>query len=344
MLKFKVRNHFVTKEERSRMKFHIKKLNQYGFDHVLLAVACFVVVGIVGTGLLVASHAATSTAPSYVELTLNGNKGICLAGGSIGTCTTANKNMLYAKPTPGSSNFQLKNAQGLCLDDWNHAYQTVPQSKGGQQILARFYTCSNGDKNQQWSWVGSQAGGKHQLANAGNNYKGCLNAASAKNLPGTPVIIYACSPEAWNMRWYEVPAKAAVNPKPWGLTGTTTFKSATVSTVTFASSVKNAGPNVATSFKYGPRYFYSTTANPARTQAGTYANEIMPSGGDKTATNLKVGGTVSVTQTITIPSSHTTGYVCGTVAFNPRNWQGTGAGRSTAVCHSIANMLKPGTN
>jgi hypothetical protein len=38
----------------------LRKLNEQGFDHAIVAVFCVVVVGVIGTAMIVASHALPS--------------------------------------------------------------------------------------------------------------------------------------------------------------------------------------------------------------------------------------------------------------------------------------------
>lgn len=322
------------------MKLRFKKLNQLGFDHMVGLAAFVVLFAGVGTYLVVASHAAT--AATTVELKLNGNN-VCFTGTNIETCTTSDSDMLFIKPAQGSSNFQLKTGAGYCVDDWNAAYQTKTLAQGGTRTMSRLYTCNakNNDPNEQWSWRGTA---NHELANAGSKYQGCLNAAGATTTPGTPVIMYQCN-NSWNENWIEAPgtvAAGAVNPKPWGLAGTTTQSSTSTGKITFTSVVKNLGPNVSGTFAVGPRYFYSSTANPVPGSNGAYAGEVSTVA-NKSFSSLKSGASVTgITQSVTVPSTSTSAYICGTVAFSPYNYQGNTNGRSAAVCMSVPKLLGKG--
>jgi len=311
------------------MGIHIKKLDQPGFDHVVGLLSFLVVFASIGTFYIVQSHAAT--APQYVQLRLY-NKNLCFTGENIATCSDSNREMLFVKPV--GSNFQLKNAAGYCVDDWNHAYQSQPASKGGTRVNARLSACYSNDKNQQWSWKG------HALANAGNNYKGCLNSAGAVAANNNPVIIYACN-NAWNETWTTVSKTLNTSTTPtaptWTLTGTTAVAKKSKGAVTFTNTLRNIGTKPTGKFTYGIRVMYSSSANIAPTTNGTYAGETK-AGADVTYTSLKAGGSYSVSQPIAIPKTVSSGFVCETIAFSPRTSTGLTNGRSPAVCVSVASL------
>lgn len=129
----------------------------------------------------------------------------------------------------------------------------------------------------------------------------------------------------------------STNPSSWALTGTTSM-SRSGYTVTFSSTIKNTGSKATGSFVYGPRYFYSSTSNPAVGSNGAYPDEVETVA-NKTDTDLQVGDTVTApTQSITLtkvqPESASIGlrYLCGTVAFSTSSSNGSLTGRSKAVC------------
>jgi hypothetical protein len=182
----------------------LKKLNQRGFDHVLVGVAFAVIIALGGTYYLIVTRAATAT---YVQLALNGGN-VCFTGENVETCNTTDREMLFIKPVAGSSNFQLKDQAGYCVDDWNGGWQ--PSTKPGEanRVLSRLNTCYGNDANQEWNWTGS---GRHALASVGSGGKGCLNSAQGKTTPGNPVIVYQCDGQS-DENWIENAVSVTTQP------------------------------------------------------------------------------------------------------------------------------------
>ncbi|HUB93238.1 MAG TPA: hypothetical protein VMB52_01930, partial [Verrucomicrobiae bacterium] len=137
----------------------------------------------------------------------------------------------------------------------------------------------------------------------------------------------------------------------WSLTGATVLTNSganstnTEPIVTFSSTITNTGQGISTSFKYGPRYFYATTATPKVQSNGTYAGEtttVADATYSSLASGKSIGGPAGasnktpITQSITIPSTEKSAYICGTAAFTPYNSAGGANGRSKAFCLSVS--------
>src|ERR1700683_1739524 len=83
-----------SRERRSMKKLTFRKLNQHGFDHVLVLVAFVAVFGVVGSYLLFQSHAATGQEELRSGMTSSGTL-YCLneaIGGAV-TVTACNNNI-----------------------------------------------------------------------------------------------------------------------------------------------------------------------------------------------------------------------------------------------------------
>lgn len=173
----------------------IRKLNQGGFDHLVLSVFAVVAVALVGTATVILTHAAT---PTLVVFKLNGSNS-CLEATSLAVCAANARETDYYKPVAKSSNFELKDEAGYCLQDASGLYQSKPANQGGQRYITTLTTCNSNKSNQLWNWTGT---GRHELANAATGNKGCLNAAGASTKLSTPVIVYSCNNQ-WNENWYE---------------------------------------------------------------------------------------------------------------------------------------------
>jgi hypothetical protein len=177
----------------------LKKLNQRGFDHIMVAVVSFVLVGVVGTALLVSSHAATPATPQWTGVlkayssnaTLGA--GYCVATVSSGNSPSGSEGA-YAVLQPCSKTydaeqiwslndsrtitvsgegtsvtnvqeFTLQSAAGSnqCLNDW--------QTATANNTQMRLYPCSSSTTANAWIWgakiSGSESYAAHQLLNLG---------------------------------------------------------------------------------------------------------------------------------------------------------------------------------
>lgn len=152
------------------MKIRLKKLNQHGFDHATMLVVFVVAFALVGSYLLYHSIAATT----YVELHLGRTNGYCVTGTTVADCNSNANNQRWA--TMSGSNFQVRNAAGECLDDWN-----------GSKVYTSLRTgkCYSNDTHQQFNWS------NHRLVNRASGY--CINADQNNMSPGDLLIIYKCT-------------------------------------------------------------------------------------------------------------------------------------------------------
>lgn len=157
------------------MNFRPKRLNQSGFDHVMLVVIFVVLFALVGTFLLIASHAATT----YVELHIGSNGGKCVNGTTLVNCSSSSKEQVWA--TMSGSNFRIQNQAGQCLDDWNGAVGT----NASNRVYMRVNTCYSNDTHQEWNWS------NHRLVNAAS--KGCINSLNGNEGAGADLIIFTCN-------------------------------------------------------------------------------------------------------------------------------------------------------
>lgn len=202
----------------------IRKLDQQGFDHVVGIVVFVVVFAIVGTALLVYSHAQSWSG----ELQLGLDKNLCLdnlggsraSGNTIDTysCNGGTGQKWTINEMSGyTDRFTLENDQGTCADDWGDA---VSSSSGN--VALKTYACNSSDKAQQWEWENSE------LENVTSH--GCINDPSNKTANGTPLIVYSCSSRSSNELWYEaaqgknttISSPPASSPPSTGSTGTGT--------------------------------------------------------------------------------------------------------------------------
>jgi hypothetical protein len=170
------------------MKMSFKKLNQNGFDHILMAVAFIVVIGVAGTYLLLAGHAAAST----VELRLTSNNAThCINGTTLTSCSAASGDDVFSAM---SGTFQIKDMGGNCITDTG-GVQTKTLAAGGTRVPVRVASCGS-SSTQKWSWAG---GG--ELKNAASG--GCINDLGDSTASNNQLIIYSCNGAA-NEIWKEV--------------------------------------------------------------------------------------------------------------------------------------------
>jgi hypothetical protein len=153
----------------------LKKLNQAGFDHVLLVVIFIVLFGIAGTFFLLQDHALSNT---YVELHIEGYGGQCIDNAIIGGCSPTNKAGIW-HTIPGSGSSPIESNAGGCLDDWGGGVG----HNAATRVKVQYTTCY-GDSNQSWHWGGN---GHDELVSASG---GCLNALGGS---GDQLIVYRCN-------------------------------------------------------------------------------------------------------------------------------------------------------
>lgn len=238
--------------------FHkVIMLNQRGFDHAFVAVACFVLVGVVGSLLAVASHALTTAFNGELEA-FSDNSGYCLTdngtkNGSkviLSLCTSSNaaqiwtRNDVKAASVMGVANvqeFMLQSSAGMteCL---NNPYGS--KTKG---TALQLFTCHSNDNNSLWVWGSSLKGtnlSSNQLVNVGSisgTSRLCLDDAYGAKTNGNKVQLYTCSTSGPpNQRWF-----------PDGSSGGTASGSEHIMTALYAdpgtsawTQVENAAPIV----------------------------------------------------------------------------------------------------
>lgn len=172
-----------------------KKLNQSGFDHVMLLVGFVVLFAMVGTYLLLVSRAASWTG----ELQLGYDKALCMNdnnssrsnGTTIGIYACGkftSEQWTISKYSNGQ--FQLKNGMGVCADDWAYGVTTASKT-----AYLRTYTCQSNNGSEFWYWNG------HALENPYSH--GCINDPAYSTANGKGLIIYPCSGTPSNEQWFE---------------------------------------------------------------------------------------------------------------------------------------------
>ena len=186
---------------------HFRKLNQAGFDHVLVITAFMVVFALVGTTLLIQSHAAGWSG----ELQIGLNKSLCLNNlndsKTIKTpidlypCNGTQAQSFKIEEIGTSTNrFLIKAASAnLCVDDTGDGVESQPT----KPVYVETYTCNSSDHAQEWEWTGA---GAHELENYYSH--GCLNDPNNSEVKGTTQIVYSCATNSSNELWYEATFKA----------------------------------------------------------------------------------------------------------------------------------------
>ncbi len=172
-----------------------KKLNQSGFDHVMVLVGFVVLFALIGTFLLLKSRAAswngTLQLGSDRKLCMNDNNSSKKNGTTIGIYTCGNyasEKWTISKYSNGQ--FQLKNSTGICADDWAYGVSTASKT-----VYLKTYTCQNNNGSEFWKWNG------HELENVYTH--GCINDPAYSKLNGKGLIIYPCGGSTSNEQWFE---------------------------------------------------------------------------------------------------------------------------------------------
>lgn len=203
--------------------FTLKPLTQSGFDHLFGAVFCVAAIGLVGSFMIVLSHAYTVQWKGALEEG-SANSGYCLSttGGTNGSkavldsCVngtsavqTWSLNYTALATLLGSKNvqeFTLQSSDGKteCLND--------PDGSKSNGVALQIYTCSSNDKNNLWVWGSSLTSkklGDHQLVNVATisgNSALCLDDSYNSHAVGAKVQLYACNTSGpTNQSWYEYP-------------------------------------------------------------------------------------------------------------------------------------------
>jgi hypothetical protein len=160
----------------------LKRLNQSGFDHVLIAVACVVCVGLVGTYELFISHAAT--VPSS---TITGVASKCIDD-RYSQKTPLNKIQLYTCNGTGAQQWTVNgtattasaivNSNGYCLDVYGA--HTTPGT------VVDLYSC-NDTVAQEWKINGING----TIVNPHSGL--CLDDQWSGTADGTQIQIWGCN-------------------------------------------------------------------------------------------------------------------------------------------------------
>lgn len=194
------------------MKIRLKRLNQAGFDHVMILVAFVVVFGLIGAFLLYKSFAATT----QVNLKLDADQGMCLnnSGGS----SAGNHNIiLYGCSNTAPNDWVLHSVSGgfeIQTTAYDGKTVCVDGSAGvGTNASNRKYvrgnvcsTNSTGIALETWHWS-SVTGSPQELQNNSNG--GCINDPGGSTANSTALIMFSCAKTSGNQtltnsRWVEV--------------------------------------------------------------------------------------------------------------------------------------------
>lgn len=218
------------------MKISLKKLNQAGFDHLLVGMVIVVAVAVVGTYYFVSSNAAAWTGALEVYsqnsgycLTANGTQAAyvvldaCTGPGNKDQTWTVNDTKLISQDGVSFQQFTLKSGAGTneCLADLNN------NSRQGVQV--RLNTCGKGTAAAEtWVWsvkFTSVGFSVHQMSNVETAL--CLDDLSGSDNSNTPVDLYTCknnqSPKVSqsNQEWFENSSPKPPTPTAAKLVGAT---------------------------------------------------------------------------------------------------------------------------
>ncbi len=218
-------------------KLKIPGFKKRGLDNKVVVVACFVMVGIIGTALYVTSHAATTQWTGILEA-YNYGSGWCLTttGGGEGSyiqlercSSTYNADQVWSvldngtwKGPSSGKTFQrlmLQSAAGSneCINDW--------QASTTNGNLQRLYPCNGSQNATAWNW-GTNNGWPHQLFNMAasditingvvirSDVDRCLDVKGGTARSGAQIDTWACksaSQSPSNQEWFEqsAPAKSS---------------------------------------------------------------------------------------------------------------------------------------
>jgi len=193
--------------------FKFKKLNQSGFDHVLLGVAFAVIIALGGTFYLIESHANSWSGSlklgfnqSYCMENMN-NSNVAYTTVDLDSCSTTSEAQHWAFQNDNGAEFQIvAAASNACVDD----YQAKVGTNANNRVYLETWPCSSTDHAQFWHWGGT---GDHQLINEESG--GCINLPGgdiSDGGKGTPtassrLIVYSCSASSSgngsNAEWIE---------------------------------------------------------------------------------------------------------------------------------------------
>lgn len=212
---------------------HLKKLNQTGFDHILVAVFIVVVVGIIGTYAYVKSNAASPTpvaSPTW--------SGALSEGSTTSKWCLEYKNGVLANKTPvvldkcnnnidqkwtlghsGNYSYKGKNYQmyvletyaagtHYCVDNWH-------QSNSNGAALYLYTPCAESDAAEQFVWAGPKTGDNHELMNP--ERLRCIDDLSGQQKVDNEIDLYNCKQNGggtFNQDWWEINNSASPTSPP----------------------------------------------------------------------------------------------------------------------------------
>jgi beta-glucanase (GH16 family) len=263
----------------------LKQLGQAGFDHVFMAVAFIVVIGVGGSLALVLTHAATAATP------IVGIDSKCLYNNQ-GKNANGNKIELYSCNGKDSqkwtvdSNGEIVNANGRCI-------QESGSTSGSSVVL---YTCK-ASKAQEWA-VNSKD------TTIVNNASGlCLDDQYANTANGNPIWVYTCNGTHAQM-WKVTEAVASPAPTVSLSASPTSVTTGSTSTLTWSST--NATTCTASGSWSGTKATSGSMTTGKLTQAVTYDLSCTGAGGTNSTTTA-----IAVTAATTPPPTTT-----GTLEFD----------------------------
>jgi hypothetical protein len=226
----------------------LQKLNQRGFDHVIMVICFVLIFGVIGVFFLIKDYADTSGYTFRLDYGAKGS--LCLddlgnsksAGNEIDvyTCKPNDTAQIWTKV--GSGNFALKSSisgSNICIQ----AGAGIGVS--GHRVPVTTATCRTSNSSQLWHWSLSAPS---ELVSSASG--GCMNDA-ANGGSTSPIIIYKCTPATSNARWYESVAKIS--------SGTTNGGSS--SAVASCAKTGNEGQTIANCALYQLDYWNN---NPSR--------------------------------------------------------------------------------
>jgi hypothetical protein len=254
---------------------HLKELNQAGFDHLFMAVAFIVVIGVGGSYYFITTHAqsSTSTWTGGLELGDTSAGGKCMESQgesegdyvSLDTCSKTNVAQKFIKLSNGTWNgnpeFTLRTYEAgsfQCLDDWQ-------ASTSIKQNWVRLYPCGTASFAGDFVWWGTD----HQLKNRASGL--CID--DYQSNPATKLDFYTCkSTGQTNQNWFEVSNTASA-----GATVTAPKTTAPTTAPTTTSTSSSNGSNDASSANS------SATSSSAGGSTSTSSGTPVTSSSDFTA-------------------------------------------------------------
>jgi hypothetical protein len=183
------------------------RVDQRGFDHVLVGLAFAIIIALSGMYYLIAAHANAWKGELQSDLSTSlciENMNISRTAGSIVLSNSCSGNTVQSWTVQGvgnNSQFLIKSAAAnTCLDDPNGA---ISSPSAGNNTFVQTQPCRSSDHTQIWTWSGS---GYHELKNAYSN--GCIAISGGSITPHTRLVVYPCQNSA-NEQWHQAPLKAS---------------------------------------------------------------------------------------------------------------------------------------